>query len=173
MINQITGSRHRNQQLQQPPNICNLTTPFQHPIAPNSLSSDNPQDHKTNQNNTGPFQIASVNFGNSQAELTLKRYTYGNPEEYPIDVFTGYVNQYKRSFPGCLACGDLNHLFKDCSNREDSRHKARFFRELNAKIPRKRVDETTGLIKINRGEQFINPDAVSYTHLTLPTIVRG
>ena len=46
-INQITGSRHRNQQLQQPPNICNLTTPFQHPLAPNLLSYINPQVHKT------------------------------------------------------------------------------------------------------------------------------
>jgi hypothetical protein len=81
----------------------------------------------------------------SPAEATMRRYSPPSNPVFSVDPVTKYICRHPNDFRGCLGCGNANHVFKQCPDKDDLTTKQRFFRELFGIKPflRKRpVDET-------------------------------
>ena len=63
--------------------------------------------------------------------------------QYPKNPENGYVSRYPTTFRGCLGCGQLGHLFKDCSKSRDQEVRADYWQELWCHIPATRKKPAT------------------------------
>ena len=63
--------------------------------------------------------------------------------QYPKNPENGYVSRYPTTFRGCLGCGQLGHLFKDCSKNRDQEVRADYCQELWCHIPATRKKPAT------------------------------
>lgn len=74
----------------------------------------------------------------SPAEQTMQRYqplpapaTSG----FPIDPATNFQSTYPLGFPGCMSCGDPNHIFRQCPTNGNTSAQSTFYRNLFAHKP--------------------------------------
>ena len=54
---------------------------------------------------------------------------------YPKNPMNDYIIQYADGFNECLGCGSTNHLFRECSRRNDKAVRERFWHELWDHVP--------------------------------------
>jgi hypothetical protein len=74
----------------------------------------------------------------SPAEETMRRYQPASsdaPTDFPIDPATNFQSTYPRGFPGCMFCGDSNHVFRQCPDNSKDGASSIFYRNLFAHKP--------------------------------------
>ena len=54
---------------------------------------------------------------------------------YPKNPMNDYIIQYADGFKECLGCGSTNHLFRECSRRNDKAVRERFWHGLWTHVP--------------------------------------
>ena len=63
--------------------------------------------------------------------------------QYPKKTDNGYVSRHLTTFRGCLGCGQLGYLFKDCLQNKNLEVRANYWQELWCQIPASRKNNTT------------------------------
>ena len=76
----------------------------------------------------------------SPAETTLVRY---QPPDYPVDPANQFKSKFARGFLGCLGCGEPDHRFRACPQKDVKEVKDSFHKNYLAHFPdrRKRNDD--------------------------------
>ena len=77
----------------------------------------------------------NCHYSNSEAELTIAKHSDPVPsvnssskplvvkkdgQSYPQNSTNGYISRYPSNFFGCLGCGAVDHLFKECQHNRFS-----------------------------------------------------
>jgi hypothetical protein len=74
----------------------------------------------------------------SPAEQTMQRCQPSSVSEtpvFPIDPATNFQSPYPSGFPGCMFCGDANHVFRQCPHNAAPGASAIFYKNLFAHEP--------------------------------------
>ena len=73
----------------------------------------------------------------SPAEQTMQRYLPAPDTEpvFPVDPATNFQSTYPRGFPGCMFCGDPNHVFRQCPGNGTAGASTIFYKNLFAHKP--------------------------------------
>ena len=59
-------------------------------------------------------------------------------QSYPRNPTNGYISRYPSNFFGCLGCGAVDHLFKECQHNRVSTVRSLYWQELWAHVPKTR-----------------------------------
>ena len=74
----------------------------------------------------------------SPAEQTMQRYqpaTTDGPAAFPIDPITNFQSCYPVGFAGCMFCGAVDHIFRQCPQNTNPGASATFYKHLFAHKP--------------------------------------
>ena len=81
----------------------------------------------------------------SQAEETIRSYTDSHTQprpsrplvigkdrkSYSMNPTTNYISRFVDVFRGCLGCGSVSHLFRECPEKHNKTMNFNFFQDLN------------------------------------------
>jgi hypothetical protein len=75
----------------------------------------------------------------SPAEQTMQRYqpapTTADPSSFPMDPVTNFRSSYPAGFLGCMFCGAIEHVFRQCPQHDAPGASAIFYKNLFAHKP--------------------------------------
>jgi hypothetical protein len=116
---------------------------FYSPSKGNLASGQQKPSHGTFQYETGQHSPVTaypvLRHGTSAAEETIARAQSSQPNSsadvYPKCPSTGRASDFPLGFRGCMNCGDPNHTFRDCPDRNLLDAKSRFHSNFNAHKP--------------------------------------
>jgi hypothetical protein len=116
---------------------------FYSPGKGNLASGQQKSSHGTFQYEAGQHShvMASpvMRHGTSAAEETIARAQSSQPNSstdvYPKCPSTGRASDFPLGFRGCMNCGDPDHAFRDCPDRNSLEDKSRFHSNFNAHKP--------------------------------------
>ena len=60
-----------------------------------------------------------------------------------MNLTTNYISLFADGFRGCLGCGSVSHLSRECSEKHNKAMKYNFFQDLNSHMPSTRTNEDT------------------------------
>ena len=83
--------------------------------------------------------------------------TKADGQHFPKNPENGYVSHHPTTFRGCLGCGQLGHLFRDCSRNKDPEVRAVYWQELWCHVPSTRKRNTQ--MREDRPSHSNNTDA--------------
>ena len=73
----------------------------------------------------------------SPAEQTMQRYQQSSSVEsdFPVDPIMNFQSTYRRGFAGCMFCGDVHHVYRQCPSNGQPTASALFYKNLFAHKP--------------------------------------
>ena len=124
-------------------------------IMSQNIASNNSTQHHlaSNNNNTSDLPtLAGHNYQGSAAEQTITEYTNpganqsdrpltksNNGKFYPSNPTNGYISNWEDGFQGCVGCGDSQHRFATCTDKQKPLSRQIFWQELWAHVPSTRI----------------------------------
>ena len=64
-------------------------------------------------------------------------------KSYSMNSTTNYISRFADGFCGCLGCGSVFHLFRECPEKHNKTMRYNFFQDLNAHVSSIRTNEDT------------------------------